>query len=212
MKVGCSSLPCLLVLLVEGCKALQCYTCDGPAPTWTLAEREKLSTLYERGERFSRGRDPSVHCLSTGGRSGGCTGAEYCTLELLVGTQNYVFTPGHGDMSELQVTGRGCSEGPPDSEYHSQYPPPGAGQTYTLASDWKTRHIKYPEGMTCKLIQKVEEERLHCICKGDFCNEDIIPGNGHNFFNFSAKITYVVFGLFSVAFLAICFVCAVRRF
>ena len=79
------------------------------------------------------------------------------------------------------------------------------------------RHIDFPPGMKCKLVSKVgfyynasvsvfnhtecgksvkmalslsqlEEESLHCVCEGDLCNEDFIPGSGHNFFNYSTKV------------------------
>ena len=46
-------------------------------------------------------------------------------------------------------------------------------------------------------LTQLEEESLHCVCEGDLCNEDFIPGNGQNFFNYSTQVLwpYSSFGL-----------------
>ena len=61
------------------------------------------------------------------------------------------------------------------------------------SASWSRRFATIRKLVKCTKLSvclQVEEERLHCICKGDFCNEDIIPGSGHNFFNFSAKVSF----------------------
>jgi len=194
--------------LFQAVAALQCYICEAPAHVWNLKEREAISTKYERGERFERILEGRRACLSTGGTETDCPAdSKSCQFTVRIGTRNYIFTPGHGDMNELRVTSRGCG-GQAGEGYIDRYPPPSVQQ---LASDWKTRHIDFPPGMKCKLTSKLEEESLHCVCEGDLCNEDFIPGNGQNFFNYSTQITFVCVALFSMAFIVMCVLCALRR-
>jgi len=199
----------LLIFSIEAATGLQCYQCKSPTHVWNLKEREAISTKYERGERFQRILEGRRACLSTGGTETTCPNdSKSCQFTVRIGTRNYIFTPGHGDMDELRVTSRGCG-GSAGEGYIDRYPAPDIGPQ--LASDWKTRHIDFPPGTKCKLISKPEEESLHCVCEGDRCNEDFIPGNGHNFFNYSTKITFVCVALFSLAFIVMCVLCALRR-